>query len=73
MTQAGFFSSISIYFSLWYRKRDQIMRIAILLGAAIIASGLGSILVCTRWFHKVYDAYYKSRHMVSHTWMVLVV
>jgi hypothetical protein len=49
------------------------MRIAILLGAAIIASGLGSILVCTRWFHKVYDAYYKSRHMVSHTWMVLVV
>ncbi len=73
MTQAGFFPSIVIYFSLWYRTRDQIIRIAILFGAAIIASALGNILVRIRRSHKVCDAYYKSRHMVSHIWMVPVV
>ena len=45
ITQAGFFPSMVIYFSLWYRKRDQTMRIASLFGAAIIASGLGSTMV----------------------------
>lgn len=45
VTQAGFFPGMIIYFSLWYRKRDQSMRIALLVGAAIVASGLGSILV----------------------------
>ncbi|CAF1229797.1 unnamed protein product [Rotaria sordida] len=44
MTQAGFFPSIVIYFSLWYCKRDQTMRIAILFGAAIISSALSGIL-----------------------------
>jgi hypothetical protein len=49
------------------------MRIAILFGAAIIASALGSILVCTCLFHKIYDIYHKSRHMVLDIWMVFVV
>ncbi|CAF1381253.1 unnamed protein product [Rotaria sordida] len=44
MTQAGFFTSIVIYFSLWYRKRDQTMRIAILYGATIISGALSGIL-----------------------------
>lgn len=46
VTQAAFFPSMIIYFSLWYRKRDQIMRISLLFAAAIFASGLGCILVC---------------------------
>ncbi len=73
MTQAGFFPSIVIYFTLWYRKRDQTMRIAILFGAAIMSSALSGILVCTHRSHKIHDTYYKFRHMVSHTWMVFVV
>ncbi|CAF1257283.1 unnamed protein product [Rotaria sordida] len=44
VTQAGFFPSIVIYFSFWYRKRDQTMRIAILFGASIISSALSGIL-----------------------------
>ena len=73
MTQAGFFPSVVIYFSLWYRKRDQTMRIAIIFGAAIISSALSGILVCTYRFHKVRETYYKFRHMFSHIWMVFVV
>jgi hypothetical protein len=55
MTQSGLFPSIIIYFSLWYRKRDQIMRIAILFGAAIITGVLNGILVCTSRSHKLYN------------------
>ncbi len=58
MTQAGFFPSIIIYFSLWYRKRDQVMRIAILFGAAITAGALDGILVCTSRSHKLYNVFY---------------
>ncbi len=47
ITQAGYFPGIITYFSLWYRKRDQIMRIGILFGAAILSSALDSILVFT--------------------------
>jgi hypothetical protein len=58
MTQAGFFPSIIIYFSLWYRKRDQTMRIGILFGGALISGVLGGILVCTSRFHKLYNICY---------------
>lgn len=51
MTQAAFFPGMIIYFSLWYRKRDQTMRIALLFGGAIIASGLGSVFVCNYSFY----------------------
>jgi hypothetical protein len=58
MAQAGFFPSIIIYFSLWYRKRDQTMRIAILFGAAIISGALSGILVCPSRSHKIYNVCY---------------
>ncbi len=72
MAIAGYFPSIVVYFTLWYPKRDQTMRLAFLFGAAIIASVFGGILVSTRLFHKIYNTYYYSRHMVSNTWMVFV-
>ncbi len=65
MAQAGFFPGIIVYFSLWYRKRDQTMRIAILFGAAIISSALGSVLVCIHRSQETYNAYHYFRHMVS--------
>jgi hypothetical protein len=58
MTQAGFFPNIIIYFSLWYRKRDHTMRIAILFGGAIISGVLNGILVCTSRSHKLYNVCY---------------
>ena len=51
MAESGFFPSIIIYFSLWYCKKEQTMRIAILYGAAIISGAFGGILVCTIEFH----------------------
>ena len=55
MTQAGFFPGMIIYFSLWYRKRDQTMRIALLFAASIVASGLGCMLVCHHRFSRIYS------------------
>ncbi|CAF4040257.1 unnamed protein product [Rotaria sp. Silwood1] len=47
MTEAGFFPGIVIYLSFWYRKQEQIFRIAIFFSAAALAGGIGSILVRT--------------------------
>jgi hypothetical protein len=58
MAQAGFFPSIVIYFCLWYRKRDQTMRMAIVYGGAIISGVWGGILVCTSRSHKLYNVCY---------------
>ncbi len=55
VAEAGFFPSIIIYFSLWYPKRNQTMRIAILFSAATASGVVGSILVCTHRFHKKYN------------------
>ncbi|CAF1514647.1 unnamed protein product, partial [Rotaria sp. Silwood1] len=44
MTEAGFFPGIVIYLSFWYRKQEQIFRIAIFFSAAALAGGIGSIL-----------------------------
>ncbi len=48
MAQSGFFAGIIIYFSLWYCKREQIMRITILFGSAVASGGLSGVVVCTR-------------------------
>ncbi|CAF1519163.1 unnamed protein product [Rotaria sordida] len=45
MTEAGFFPGIVIYLSFWYRKQEQIFRIAIFFSAAAMAGGIGSIMV----------------------------
>lgn len=45
VAQSAFFPTIIIYISLWYRKGDHTMRIAIIYSAALLASALGSILV----------------------------
>ena len=71
--QAGFFPSIIVYFSLWYRKRDHTMRIAFLFGAAIISGALDGILVCIYRSRRKYNACSSSRHTVLDTWMVFVV
>ncbi|CAF3618302.1 unnamed protein product [Rotaria sp. Silwood1] len=44
VAEAGYFPSIIIYFSLWYCKRDQIMRMAILGGAASASGAITGIL-----------------------------
>ncbi|CAF1100666.1 unnamed protein product [Adineta steineri] len=44
IAQAGYFPSIIIYISLWYRKRDHTMRIGIIYSAAIISEALSSIM-----------------------------
>ncbi|CAF1103900.1 unnamed protein product [Rotaria sordida] len=44
MTEAGFFPGIVIYLSFWYRKQEQIFRIAIFFSAAAMAGGIGSIM-----------------------------
>jgi hypothetical protein len=54
IAESGFFPSIVIYFSLWYCKKKQTMRIAALFGAAIIASGFGGILVRIHELHKIH-------------------
>jgi hypothetical protein len=54
MVQSGFFTGTIIYFSLWYCKRDQIMRFSILFGAVGAAGVLDGILVCTYRPHKKY-------------------
>ncbi len=45
MAEAGYFPGIIIYFSMWYRKREQTMRMAIFCDAAILAGAVASILV----------------------------
>jgi hypothetical protein len=52
MAHAGFFAGITVYFSIWYRKIDQTMRIGILFGATLVSSAFGGILVCTCRSHK---------------------
>jgi hypothetical protein len=45
MAQAGYFPGIIIYFSMWYRKQEQTMRMAIFCDAAVLAGAVASILV----------------------------
>ncbi|CAF1174184.1 unnamed protein product [Rotaria sordida] len=45
MVQSGFFTGTVIYFSLWYCKKEQTMRFAILFGAVFAAGVLDGILV----------------------------
>ncbi|CAF1518703.1 unnamed protein product [Rotaria sordida] len=52
MIQSGFFTGTIIYFSLWYCKKEQIMRFAILFGAVFAAGVLDDILVRTCGSHK---------------------
>jgi hypothetical protein len=52
MVQSGFFTGTIIYFSLWYCKREQIMRFAILFGAVFAAGVLDGILVRNCGPHK---------------------
>jgi hypothetical protein len=54
IAQSGFFTGIIIYFSLWYCKKEQIMRFAILFGAVFAAGVLDGILVRTCGHHKKY-------------------
>ncbi|CAF1008862.1 unnamed protein product [Rotaria sordida] len=44
MVQSGFFTGTIIYFSLWYCKKEQIMRFSILFGAVCTAGVLDGIL-----------------------------
>ena len=45
MVIAGYFPGIITYFSLWYRKREQIMRIAMFCTATFASGAFGGILV----------------------------
>jgi hypothetical protein len=54
MVQSGFFTGTIIYFSLWYCKKEQIMRFAILFGAIFAAGVLDGIVVRTCGPHKKY-------------------
>lgn len=45
MTESGFFAGIITYFSLWYCKRQQTIRFAFLVGAAIAAGAIDGIMV----------------------------
>lgn len=45
MAQSGFFTGTIIYFSLWYCKREQILRFSILFGAVFAAGVLDGIIV----------------------------
>jgi hypothetical protein len=45
MAAASYFPGIIFYFSIWYCKREQTMRIAIFLGAEMISNASGGILV----------------------------
>jgi hypothetical protein len=47
VAEAGYFPSIIIYFSFWYCKREQTMRIALLTSIAIVAGAIDGILVRT--------------------------
>jgi hypothetical protein len=42
---AGYYPGVIIYLSLWYPKREQIMRIAIFHGASSASGALGGLLV----------------------------
>lgn len=44
LTEAGLFPGITYYLSLWYRKRDVAVRIAIFFSAATLAGAFGGIL-----------------------------
>jgi hypothetical protein len=50
MIVAAYFPGITIYLSLWYRKTEQTMRIAIFFGAAISAGAFGAIMASIRRF-----------------------
>lgn len=73
MTQAGFFPGMIIYFSLWYRKKEQTMRIALLFAAGIVASGIGCMLVGHNRFSRMYYTSDPSRHIVLEIWMAIMV
>lgn len=45
VAESGFFAGIITYFSLWYCKKQQTMRYAMLVGAAIAAGAIDGVLV----------------------------
>ncbi|CAF1392168.1 unnamed protein product [Rotaria sordida] len=47
ITVSGYFPGIISYFSLWYCKKQQTMRIAILFAASMVADALSGVLVRT--------------------------
>jgi hypothetical protein len=52
MAEAGYFPGIIIYLSMWYRKREQTMRMAIFCDAAILAAAVANILVETCFYNR---------------------
>ena len=49
MVESGFFTGMIIYISLWYCKKEQIMRFSILFGAVCAAGVFDGIIVCMLW------------------------
>jgi hypothetical protein len=45
MVVAAYFYGMIIYLSLWYRKKEQTIRISIFFGGAIVAGAFGGIMV----------------------------
>ena len=54
MTVAGYFPNMIIYISLWYCKKEQTMRIAILYAAGILACAIGTLMVCIDAIYEVH-------------------